>query len=216
MKVIVTGASGYVGEGVLLECLSNDHVEKVLSIGRRPCGHTHPKLEEYIVGDFMEMVPGDPKLDGYDAVFFCAGISSIGVPEEKYRIISHDIPLHFAEILPDKENTTFIYVSGAGNYKSTSQMWVRVKKSTEDALAAMPFKGEFNFRPAIMTWYKGQLHIQKMQYAFKAFYPLFRLCRGGNTMSEVGRAMISASESGYPTHTIGVNDIIRLSKRLSQ
>jgi nucleoside-diphosphate-sugar epimerase len=214
MKVIVTGASGYVGEGVLLECLFNDHVEKVLSIGRRPCDHTHPKLEEYIVEDFMRLKEGDSKLEGYDAVFFCAGISSVGMPEEKYKVISHDIPMHFAEILPHKEKMTFIYVSGAGNYKSTSQMWVRVKKSTEDGLASMPFKGEFNFRPAIMTWYKGQKHIQKMQYAFRVFYPLIRLFGGGNTMSEVGRAMISASEVGYPTHTIGVYDIIKLSRRL--
>ncbi|MBQ3882903.1 MAG: hypothetical protein II730_10475 [Bacteroidales bacterium] len=214
MKVIVTGASGYVGEGVLLECLSNDHVQKVLSIGRRPCGHTHPKLEEYIVKDFMDLAPEDPKLEGYDAVFFCAGISSIGMPEEKYKVISHDIPMHFARILPDKQRMTFIYVSGAGNYNSTSQMWVRVKKSTEDGLASMPFKGEFNFRPAIMTWYKGQKHIQKMQYAFRVFYPLIRLLGGGNTMSEVGRAMISASKDGYPTHTIGVKDIIKLSRRL--
>ena len=214
MKVIVTGATGYVGEGVLLECLSNEHVEKVLSIGRRPCGHSHPKLEEYIIGDFMDLQEGDPKLSGYDAVFFCAGISSVGMKEEKYKIISHDIPLHFASILPDKANMTFIYVSGAGNYNSTTQMWVRVKKSTEDTLASMPFKGEFNFRPAIMLWYKGQKHIQKMQYAFMLFYPLIRLLGGGNTMKEVGRAMISASINGFPGHTVGVYDIIRLSKQL--
>lgn len=139
MKVIATGATGYVGEGVLQECLNNKEVETVLSISRKPCGHSHPKLEEYPVPDFMELEEDDVKLQGYDAVFFCAGISSVGMSEDQYRVISHDIPLHLAEILPDKEKMTFIYVSGAGNYNNTKQMWVRVKKSTEDAIVAMPF-----------------------------------------------------------------------------
>lgn len=112
MKVIITGTTGYVGEGVMLACLDNPEIEKVLSVSRRTCGHSHPKLEEYIVPDFMELPAGDPKLQGYDAVFFIAGISSVGL----------------------KENMTFVYLSGAGNYKSTTQMWVRIKKSTEDAV----------------------------------------------------------------------------------
>lgn len=123
MKVIITGTTGYVGEGVMLACLDNPEIEKVLSVSRRTCGHSHPKLEEYIVPDFMELPAGDPKLQGYDAVFFIAGISSVGLKEEQYVGISHDIPLHFV-----------VYLSGAGNYKSTTQMWVRIKKSTEDAV----------------------------------------------------------------------------------
>ena len=162
MKVILTGATGYVGEGVLLECLDNPEIEKVLSISRRPCGHVHPKLEEYLVPDFMRLEAGDEKLQGYDAVFFCAGISSVGMKEEVYTVISHDIPLHLAEIVGPKENMTFVYVSGAGNYNHTDQMWVRVKKSTEDTLVSIPFKGAYNFRPAIMWRYKGQKHIQKI------------------------------------------------------
>ena len=87
MKVIVTGATGYVGEGVLLECLNNPEIEKVLSVSRKPCGHVHPKLEEYLVPDFMKLETGDEKLMGYDAVFFCAGISSVGVKEDVYKVI---------------------------------------------------------------------------------------------------------------------------------
>lgn len=210
MKVILTGATGYVGEGVLLECLNNPAVEKVLSVSRKPCGHAHPKLEEYLVPDFMALEAGDPKLAGYDAVFFCAGISSVGMKEEHYRVISHDIPLHFAEVVGPKEQMTFVYVSGAGNYNDTSQMWVRVKKSTEDALVAMSFKGAYNFRPAIMFRYPGQKHVQTMQYLFWAFYPLVRLFGGWNTMSQVGRAMIAVSRDGYPRHEIRVSDIAAL------
>ena len=212
MKVILTGATGYVGEGVLMECLDNPEIESVLSVGRRPCGHEHPKLREYIINDFMELDKGDWMLQGYDAVFFCAGISSIGMKEEDYKIISHDIPLHFADILDNKENMTFIYVSGAGNYNHTDQMWVRVKKSTEDALARKGFKGSYNFRPAIMWRYKGQLHIQKMQYVFWALYPVMKLLGLWNTMSEVGRAMIAVSKKGYRVREIEVSDISELAK----
>ena len=213
MKIILTGATGYVGEGVLLACLDNPAIEKVLSISRRPCGHAHPKLEEYIVPDFMDLAAGDPRLEGYDAVFFCAGISSLGVPEERYKVISHDIPLHVAGILPDRSRMTFIYLSGAGNYNHTDQMWVRIKKSTEDALIRMPFKGAYNFRPAIMWRYKGQIHIQKVQYLFWALYPLVKLFGGWNTMSEVARAMIAVTRGGYTRHEIEVSDISKLARR---
>lgn len=170
------------GEGVLLECLDNPGIEKVLSVSRRPCGHFHPKLEEYLVEDFMQLEAGDEKLRGYDAVFFCAGISSIGMKEEQYKVISHDIPLKFAQIVDPKEKMTF--------------------------------KGAYNFRPAIMWRYKGQKHIQKMQYAFWALYPLIKFFGYWNTMSEVGRAMIAVSRKGYPVHEIEVKDISKLAKSL--
>lgn len=213
MKVIITGTTGYVGEGVLLTCLDHPEIEKVLSVSRRPCGHVHPKLEEYLVKDFIELEAGDEKLQGYDAVFFCAGISSIGMKEEQYKVISHDIPLKFAQIVNPKDKMTFIYVSGAGNYNHTDQMWVRVKKSTEDALVSMPFKGAYNFRPALMWRYKGQKHIQKMQYVYWAFYPIVALFGFWNTMSEVGRAMIAVVKDGYPRHEVEVRDISKLAGR---
>jgi len=169
-------------------------------------------LEEYLVPDFMKLEAGDEKLQGYDAVFFCAGISSVGMKEEVYKVISHDIPLHLAEIVGPKENMTFVYVSGAGNYNHTDQMWVRVKKSTEDTLVSMPFKGAYNFRPAIMWRYKGQKHIQKMQYVFWAFYPIIKLLGQWNTLSQVGRAMIAVSRDGYHKHEIEVKDITQLTK----
>ena len=114
MKVILTGATGDVGEGVLLAMLDDNRTEKVLSVGRRPCGHSHAKLEEYIVPDFMQLEAGDERLAGYDVVFFIAGITSVGTPKDAYRLISHDIPVHFASVMPDKERMSFIYLSGAG------------------------------------------------------------------------------------------------------
>ena len=212
MKIIITGTTGYVGEGVMLSCLDNPEVEKVLSVSRRPCGHVHPKLEEYIVPDFMKLEAGDPKLQGYDAVFFIAGISSVGLKEEQYVGISHDIPLHFADVVGPKENMTFVYLSGAGNYKNTRQMWVRIKKSTEDALVAMPFKGAYNFRPAIMWRYNGQKRIQPMQYAFWAMYPFFKLIGMWNRMNEVADAMIAVSKNGYHKAARECRDITELAK----
>ena len=213
MKVIITGTTGYVGEGVMLACLDNPEIEKVLSVSRRPCGHSHPKLEEYIVPEFMGLREGDPKLQGYDAVFFIAGISSVGLKEEQYVGISHDIPLHFANVVGPKEKMTFVYLSGAGNYSNTKQMWVRVKKSTEDALVEMPFKGAYNVRPAIMWRYKGQKRIQTMQYFFWAMYPLIKLTGMWNTMHEIAGAMIEVSKNGYHKATIECRDISKLAKQ---
>ena len=114
MKIILTGATGYVGEGTLLELLKIDSVDKVLSVSRKPTGIAHPKLEEYIVPDFMQLAADDEHFKGYDAVFFIAGITSVGTPQDVYVRISQEIPLHFADIMPDKEKMTFIYLSGAG------------------------------------------------------------------------------------------------------
>src|SRR5262245_35832095 len=96
MKVIVTGASGMVGEGVLLECLGNPAVEKVLSVSRRPCGHTHEKLEELLIPDFRELGAVESRLSGYDGCFYCAGVSSVGMSEADYTVASYDTPLGFA------------------------------------------------------------------------------------------------------------------------
>ena len=127
MKVILTGATGYVGEGVLLAMLDDKRIEKVLSVGRRPCGHTHPKLEEYLVPDLMQLQSGDPRLEGYDVVYFIAGITSVGTPKEIYKVISHDIPVHFASIMPHKERMTFIYLSGGGTSSRGLQNWQKGK-----------------------------------------------------------------------------------------
>ena len=215
MRIVLTGATGYVGEGVLMECLSNPKVEKILSISRKPCGHQHDKLEEYIVPNMLDLKEDDIRLKGYDAVFFCAGISSIGLSEEEFRPISYDIPLHLANILSDKQNITFIYVSGAGTKADSNIMWAKVKGACENTLFSMPFKGAYGFRPALMKPLKGQLHKKKADKAMAVVYPLARLILMGNTLKEVGRAMIAVSEKGYHKKTIDVVDIIKLARSLS-
>ena len=213
MKIILTGATGYVGEGTLLELLKVDTVEKVLSVSRKPTGITHKKLEEYIVQDFMELKAGDDHFKDYDAVFFIAGITSVGTPMDTYVRISQEIPLHFADIMPDKERMTFIYLSGAGTSPDGKQFWQQVKSKTEQEIQSKGFKRAFGFRPAIMRWAKGQKHIQTMQYFFLPFYPLFRLLGQGNSMKEIALSMLTLVRDGHDKLAITPKDIIELAKK---
>lgn len=213
MKIILTGATGYVGEGTLLELLKIDAAEKVLSVSRKPTGIKHEKLEEYLVSDFMELKEGDEHFKGYDAVFFIAGITSVGTPKDVYVRISQEIPLHFAEIMPDKKRMTFIYLSGAGTSDSGKQFWQQVKSKTERQIQTMGFKGAYGHRPAIMKWSKGQKHIQTMQYLILPFYPLLRLIGQANSMKEVALSMLTLTRDGYEKFAIAPKDITILAKK---
>lgn len=213
MKIILTGATGYVGEGTLLELLKVDSVKKVLSVSRKPTDIRHEKLEEYIVPDFMQLKAGDAHFNGYDAVFFIAGITSVGTPKDQYVRISQEIPLHFAEIMPDKERMTFIYLSGAGTDPNGKQFWQKVKGKTETDIRTMGFRRAFAFRPALMRWAKGQKHIQKMQYVFILFYPLVRLMRQCNNMKEIALSQLVLTRDGYHKFAVNPADIIRLARQ---
>lgn len=213
MKIILTGATGYVGEGTLLELLKVDAVEKVLSVSRKPTGITHEKLEEYLVPDFMQLKEGDEHFKGYDAVFFTAGITSIGTPKDVYVRISQEIPLHFADIMPDKERMTFIYLSGAGTSPEGKQFWQQVKSKTEAEIQKKGFKRAFAFRPTLMRWAKGQRHIQKKQYLYILFYPIVRLMGQCNNMKEIALSQLVLARDGYPKFAINPKDIIELAKR---
>ena len=213
MKIILTGATGYVGEGTLLELLKVDAVEKVLSVSRKPTGIRHEQLEEYLVPDFLNLKEGDEHFKGYDAVFFIAGITSVGTPKDVYVRISQEIPLHFADIMPDKERMTFIYLSGAGTSPRGKQFWQQVKSKTEAEIQKKGFKRTFALRPAIMRWAKGQKHIQTMQYFFLPFYPLFRLMGQGNSMKEIALSQLVLARDGNPKFAINPKDIIELAKR---
>ena len=212
MKIILTGATGYVGEGTLLELLKVDSVEKVLSVSRKSTGIMHEKLEEYLVSDFMQLKEGDEHFKGYDAVFFIAGITSVGTPKDVYVRISQEIPLHFADIMPDKERMTYIYLSGAGTSPDGKQFWQQVKGKTEAEIQTKGFKHTFGFRPAIMKWTKGQKHIQKMQYLFLPFYPLMRLMGQANNMKEIALSMLTLTRDGYDKFGIDPKDITKLAK----
>jgi len=221
MKIILTGATGYVGEGVMLELLREPQVEKVLSVSRRPIEiekydslsqDEKNKLEVYIVKDMMSLQEGDARLEGYDAVFFIAGISSVGAPKDFYKVISYDIPTHFADIMPDKARMTFIYLSGAGTNPNGSQWWMKIKGATEEYIAAAGFKHAFAYRPAFMRWAKGQRRIQTMQYFFIPFYPIARLLGGGNSMTEVAHSMLACTRDGFSKPAVTARDITRLAK----
>jgi uncharacterized protein YbjT (DUF2867 family) len=216
MKVILTGATGMVGEGVLLECLDNPAVESVLSVSRRACGRTHPKLRELLVGDFRELGAVEPELTGYDACFYCAGISSIGLKEPEYTAISYDTVLAFAATLVRlNPGMSFVHVTGV-HTDSTEQgkvMWARVKGKAENALLRLPFKGVYNFRPSLMRPTPGQQKVKGGYYLFRILYPVLNLVFPGMPLSDVGRAMINAARFGAPKGVLEVADMRQLAAR---
>ncbi|ATN06209.1 epimerase [Chryseobacterium indologenes] len=212
IKIILTGATGMVGEGVLMECLENPNVSEILSISRKPSGKTHPKLKEYIISDFLSMDFNDETIKGYDACFFCAGVSSVGMNEEAYTRITYDTTIHFAgAVLNQNPEMIFNYVSGAHTDRTESGkvMWARVKGRTENALKKMNFKAVYNFRPGFMKPVEGQLNVKWFFKPFIWFFPVF-LPSKSLTLHEVGRAMINAVQKGYPTSTLEIRDIKNL------
>lgn len=160
----------------------------------------------------MALKEGDEHFKDYDAVFFIAGITSVGTPKDAYVRISQEIPLHFADIMPDKERMTYIYLSGAGTNPNGKQFWQQVKSKTEAEIQTKGFKRTFGFRPAIMKWAKGQKRIQKMQYLFLPFYPLMRLMGQANNMKEIALSMLTLTRNGYHKFAIDPKDITQLTK----
>jgi uncharacterized protein YbjT (DUF2867 family) len=158
MRVIVFGATGMVGAGALIECLEDPRVRSILVIGRHSVGVSHPKLRELIRSDFFEYSDAQADLSGYDACFFCLGVSSVGLSEAAYTHLTYDLTLAAARaIVAVNPRLTFCYVSGAGTDSSEQgrAMWTRVKGRTENALLALPFKAAFMFRPAFIQPVKG-------------------------------------------------------------
>lgn len=212
IKIILTGATGMVGEGVLMECLENSNVSEVLSVSRKPSGKKHAKLKEYIVPDFLTINLDDENLKGYDAVFFCAGISSVGMNEEQYTKITFDTTVHFAKAaLSQNEDMVFNYVSGL--YTDTTEsgkvMWARVKGKTENTLRKLGFRGAYNFRLGFMKPIEGQENVKWFFKPFILFFPILFPSKS-LTLQEVGRAMINVVQRGYPTSTLEIKDIKNL------
>lgn len=214
MKVLITGSTGMVGEGVLLECLAHPDVTEVLVINRKPLGRTHPKLKEILHADFFDLSAVASQLEGYDACFFCLGVSSVGMDKEEYRHITYDLTLHFAELLAQSNpKLTFCYVTGAGT--DTSELgrsaWARVKGATENALLRL-FENGYMFRPAFMKATPGQRNVNQYYKYFAWLYPIGRAVypSGFCTLREVGQAMIRVAQKGYPQHVVQVKDIVKL------
>ena len=204
-----------VGEGVLLECLSNPRVAEVLSVSRKPPGRSHPKLKEYIVPDFRDLEGGDSLLGGYDACFFCAGVSSLGMSESDYTRITFDTTIHFAGVLAAQNpGMTFVYVSGAGTDSTEKgrSMWARVKGRTENALTRLPFRKVHNFRPGFMKAVPGQRHALAIYKYVAWMFPVLKLLfpNSASTLSQVARAMIKCATTNVDKRIIEVGDINRL------
>lgn len=214
IKIILTGATGMVGEGVLMECLENPAISEVLSVSRKPFGKKHTKLKEYLVPDFLAVDLNDENLKGFDACFFCAGISSVGMSEEEYTKITYDTTVHFAKVvLHQNPGMVFTYVSGShtDSTESGKTMWARVKGKTENTLKKMDFRGAYNFRPGFMKPVDGQVNVK---WFFKPLIWLFPILLPSKslTLQEVGRAMIHAVQQGYPTSVLEIRDIKRLAQ----
>lgn len=218
LRVIITGASGMVGEGVLLECLRTPAVGEVLVLGRRPCGHQHPKLREILHPDFQNITPIQDQLTGYDACYFCLGVSSVGMNEADYTRLTHTLTLHVAGVLvPRNPSMTFCYVSGAGTDSTAHgrQMWARVKGRTENDLLQLPFQRVFAFRPGFMKAVQGQQNTLKPYRYLAWIYPIGRALAPSMfcTLDEVGQAMINATRLGYEKPVLEVRDIVALARR---
>lgn len=216
MKVIVFGATGMIGQGALRECLLDPTVEAVLTVGRTATGQQSPKLREIVVADMADLSPIEGQLSGYDACFFCLGISSAGLREPEYRRVTYDIATAAARtLLARNPGLTFIFVSGAGA-DSTERgrvMWARIKGETENAILRMPFRGAYVFRPAFIQPRHGIRSRTRMyRIAYAAFGPLFpvlkRLFPGQvSTTEEIGQAMIAVARHGAPKKVLENRDI---------
>lgn len=224
MKVLLFGATGMIGSGVLLECLDSADVSTITSITRRPSGVAHAKLTERLHGDFEEYGPVRDALEGVDACFFCLGVSAVGMSEEAYRKVTYDVPAAAARALwavsPDAR---FIYISGAGA-DSTGKgrvMWARVKGQIENHLITLGGDRAYSFRPGFIQPMRGVTSrtrwYQAMYAVLKYAYPLLRrLDRWVTSTVEVGRAMIRVGAEGpavCPGRIVETRDINRIARR---
>jgi uncharacterized protein YbjT (DUF2867 family) len=220
MKTILFGSSGMVGQAVLRECLLDPRIEKVLSIVRSSSGLHHAKLEECVHSNFLDFSSLQQTWRGYDACFYCLGISSAGMNESEYRRITFDFTLAAARPLAQlNPEMTFVYVSGAGTDSSERgrSMWARIKGATENALLALPFKAVM-FRPGVIIPLHGiRSKTRSYRLFYKATRPLWGVLRAAlpnavSTSEQVGRAMIAVARDRAPQRIMEVRDINRLGK----
>ena len=221
MRVILFGATGMVGQGVLRECLLDPDVERVLLLVRKPSNHCNEKIREIVVADFLDYSAIENELVGYDACFFCLGVSSVGLSEQEYHRITFDLTMAAAKVLvKNNPAMTFVYLSGTGADSSESGkvMWARVKGKIENALFQLPFKGVYAIRPGYIqplhgiqsrtTWYR-------LFYAMlRPIYPLTKTVLPGlvTNTENIGRALLQIAKHGAPNHILESREINRLSE----
>jgi uncharacterized protein YbjT (DUF2867 family) len=220
-KVIVTGATGMVGKGVLLECLDHTSISEVLVIGRNPLNIIHPKLKELIHKDFTNFSNVQNQLTGYDACFFCLGISAAGLNEDQYTLITYNYTMALATTLFEiNPEITFNYVSGQGTDSTEKgrMMWARVKGKTENDLLRLGFKQTFMFRPGMIIPLRGiKSRTKSYQFIYDYFMWLVKITKAISpdsvvTTTQIGLAMINSMLKGYPEKVLKPKDIIILSK----
>jgi uncharacterized protein YbjT (DUF2867 family) len=224
MNVILFGATGMVGQGVLRECLLDPEVHQILSIVRTPSSQQHPKLRELLHTNFFDYSAIEPQLTGFDACFFCLGVSSAGMDEAQYTHLTHDLTLAAATTLARlNPNMVFIYVSGAGT-DSTGRgriMWARVKGKTENDLLKLPFRTAYMFRPGFIQPLHGIRSKTKLyQFFYTALNPILPLLKSAFpksiiTTEELGRAMLNVARHGYPKPILETADIVRAASAAS-
>jgi uncharacterized protein YbjT (DUF2867 family) len=216
MRVLLFGATGMVGQRVLRECLLDSGVESVLAVGRSGTGQRHAKLTEISHSDFLDFSRIEDQLAGFDACFFCLGVSSAGMSEENYQRVTYDFTIAAARtLLKLNPKMTFIYVSGAGTDSSERgrSMWARVKGKTENELLSMPFRGVYIFRPAVIVPLHG---VQSKTALYRILYLIFtpllpilntRFPRYVTSTERIGRAMLNIARNGWPKHVLESADI---------
>jgi uncharacterized protein YbjT (DUF2867 family) len=215
MNVILFGATGMVGQGILRESLLDPEVRKILSVVRNPTGQRDEKLRELVHNNFWEFSDVEAELSGFDACFFCLGITSAGMKEDDYRRVTYDITMAAAKTLVKMNpNMTFVFVSGAGT-DSTGQgrvMWARVKGKTENALLRLPFKAAYMFRPGIIQPLHG---VTSKTKSYRILYTLMTpilsvltlFPKVATTTEKLGRAMLAVAKNGYPKQILESSDI---------
>jgi uncharacterized protein YbjT (DUF2867 family) len=220
VRVILFGASGMVGQGVLRECLLDPDITCVLVINRSPIGRQHDKLREIVLKELFNLAPIEDQMRGYDACFFCLGVSSAGMKESDYAHVTYDLTMAVAEPLATlNPNMTFIFVSGTGT-DSTEQgrtMWARVKGKTENALLRLPFKAAYMFRPGViqpMHGIKSKTRLYRIPYMLLGpFIPILTAAfpKYVTTTEKMGRAMIKVAKQGAPKPILESQDINAIS-----
>jgi uncharacterized protein YbjT (DUF2867 family) len=222
MNILIFGATGMVGQGVLRECLKADDVDAVVTIGRKATGARHAKLMEIVYADMFDYADIEPQLSGFDACFFCLGVSSGGMTEADYTRLTYDLTMAAADTLARlNPHMTFTYVSGAGtdSTEKGSTMWSRVKGRTENALKQLPFKDVFLFRPGIIQPLDG---IQSQTASYRILYSITKpllpalrwlLPNAVLTTEVMGKAMLAATRIGEGRVVLETGDINAMAAR---
>jgi uncharacterized protein YbjT (DUF2867 family) len=222
MRILIFGATGMVGQGVLRECLRDARVAEVVAVGRAASGRHDPKLTEIMLADMFGIAALADRLAGFDACFFCLGVSSLGMSEAEYARLTYDLTTTVARVLaPLNPAMTFVYVTGSGTRRDSRQNWARVKARTENALAALPFRAAYFFRPGFIQPLDGIVSKTRWYMAIYAvirpFSPLLvrRFPNLATTTERLGRAMINVAAVGYPRQVLETTDINAAGRRIN-